>query len=51
MLLPVVTLSVVVPEPPVTEVGLKLAVALLGKPLTLKPTVPVNPLDGATVIA
>src|SRR6476659_7121377 len=39
-----------VEEPePVTEVGLKLALAPLGRPLTLKLTVPVNPPSAATV--
>jgi hypothetical protein len=37
------------PEPPFTEAGLKLAVAPVGNPLTLRPTVPVNPLEGVTV--
>jgi hypothetical protein len=45
----VVTLIVVDPDPPLTEVGLKLAPAPEGKPLTLKPTVPLNPPDGMTV--
>ena len=35
---------------PVTEVGLKLAVAPLGKPLTLKLTTPVNPPDAVMVV-
>jgi hypothetical protein len=43
-----VTLIVLDPEP-VTEVGLKLAVAPLGSPDALKFTVPVNPPDDATV--
>ena len=34
---------------PLTEVGLKLAIAPAGNPLALKPTVPVNPLIGVTV--
>ena len=39
-----------VEEPePVTEVGLKLAVAPLGRPLALKPTTPLNPPDPVTV--
>ena len=41
MLLAVVTLMVVEPEP-LTEVGLKLALVPLGRPLMLKPTVPVK---------
>ena len=45
----VVTLIVVEPDP-LTEVGVKLAPAPDGKPLTLKPTVPENPPDGVTVI-
>ena len=44
----VVTVRVDVPEP-LTEVGLKLPEALVGSPLTLKVTVPVNPPDGVTV--
>src|SRR6266404_3247515 len=43
----VVTLSVELPE--VNEVGLKVAVAPAGNPVTLKLTVPVNPLKGVTV--
>ncbi len=43
MLLVVVTASDEVPEP-VTDEGVKLPVAPVGKPLTLKFTVPVNPL-------
>jgi hypothetical protein len=34
---------------PVIEVGLNLAVALAGKPLTLKVTTPLNPFIGLTV--
>ena len=42
--------AVSVEEPePLTEAGLKLAIAPLGKPLTLKLTVPVNPLSGFTL--
>ena len=48
VVLPVVTLMVVEPEP-LTEVGLKLAPAPDGKPLTLKPTVPENPPEPVTV--
>jgi hypothetical protein len=36
------------PEP-VTELGLKVAVAPEGRPDTLKVTVPLNPLEGVTV--
>ena len=42
--------TVIVEEPgPVTEAGLKLAVAANGKPPTVKSTVPLNPLDDAMV--
>ena len=42
--------TVIVEEPDaVTDVGLKLALAPLGNPLTLNVTVPVKPLDGVTV--
>ena len=44
----VLTERVEEPEP-VTEVGLKLAVAPAGKPLTLNATEPVNPPDAVTV--
>jgi len=44
----VLTESVEEPEP-VTEVGLKLALAPLGRPLTLRATTPVNPPDAVTV--
>ena len=44
----VATLSVVEPDV-VTDVGLKNAVAPAGNPVTLKFTVPVNPLPGVTV--
>ena len=43
-----VTFSVEEPEP-VTEVGLKEPVALAGKPLTAKVTVPLNPPTGVIV--
>jgi hypothetical protein len=43
VLLDVVTVSVEEPEPPPTAAGLKLAVELEGRPLTLKLTVPVYP--------
>ena len=48
MLFLVVILRVEEPEV-VTEVGLNVPVALLGNPLTLNPTVPVNPTEGVTV--
>ena len=41
--------SVDEPDPPLTEVGLKLAVAPLGNPLALNPTVSVNPPEAATL--
>lgn len=44
-----VTVNVVVPEPPVTDDGLKFDVAPVGTPVTVKLTVPVNPPDGVTV--
>ncbi len=47
--LSVVTVIVDVPEPPATEAGLKMALIPLRSPLTLKVTVPVNPLAGLTV--
>lgn len=47
VLFPVLTVNVDEPEPD-TEVGLKLAVAPDGNPLTLKFTVPVNPPVGLT---
>ena len=47
--LPAVTVIVVVPCP-VTEVGLKLALAPPGNPVTLKVTAPVNPSNGVTVM-
>jgi hypothetical protein len=46
--LPAVTVIVVVPDP-VTEVGLKLALAPPGNPATLKVTAPANPSNGVTV--
>jgi hypothetical protein len=49
VLLVVVMVSVDDPEPPLTEAGLKLAVAPEGKPLALSVTVPVYPLTGLTV--
>jgi len=47
VLLPVCTVKVALPEP-VTEVGLNVPVAPLGKPLTLKPTAPVKPFSAPT---
>jgi hypothetical protein len=44
----VLTVSVELPDV-VTEPGLKLAVAPVGNPLTLKVTAPVNPPVGVTV--
>jgi len=46
--LPAVTVIVVAPDP-ITEVGLKAALAPPGSPLTLKVTAPVNPSKGVTV--
>ena len=43
------TLSVEEPEPPLIELGLKLALAPLGNPLTLRLTVLVKPPEGVTV--
>lgn len=48
VVLAVVTVKVEEPEV-VTDAGLKLAVAPVGSPLTLRFTVPVNPLVGVTV--
>ena len=48
LLLPEFTVIVVLPEV-FTDVGLKLAVAPPGNPLTLNVTVPLNPPDGLTV--
>jgi len=45
----VATLMVLVPEPPVIEVGLNVAVAPDGSWLTPKLTLPVKPPDAATV--
>ena len=44
----VVTVMVEEPEP-VTDAGLKLALAKLGKPLALNVTLPANPPEGLTV--
>ena len=46
--LPVTTVIVVEPDV-LTVVGLNVAVEPEGRPLTLKPTVPVNPFPGVTV--
>jgi hypothetical protein len=46
----VVTVNVEVPEPPVTEVGLRLALPPVGAPDALRLTVPLNPFCGLTVI-
>src|SRR5260370_982336 len=48
-LLVVAMVSVDDPEPPLTEAGLKLAVAPEGKPLAFSVTVPVFPLVGLTL--
>jgi hypothetical protein len=45
----VVTLSVELPLPPVTVLGLKFALAPAGKPLTLSATSLLNPFTGVTV--
>lgn len=45
----VVSVMVVVPDPPVMVAGLKLTVAPAGSPLTLGVIVPVNPLTAAKV--
>jgi hypothetical protein len=50
VVLPIVTVMVEEPEP-VTEVGLKLALAPAGSPLVLNVTVPLNPLTDPTVAA
>jgi len=42
------TVIVELPDP-LTEVGLKVAVAPVGNPLALNVTVPVNPPEGVTV--
>ncbi len=48
VVLAVVTVMVVEPEP-VTEEGLKLAPAPVGRPEALKLTDPLNPFNGVTV--
>lgn len=45
----VAILSVDWPEPPLTDVELKLAVAPFGRPETLRPTESVNPPDPETL--
>jgi hypothetical protein len=45
----VVMVSVELPDPPLTEVGLKPAVAPLGKPLALKETASLNPPEAVTL--
>jgi hypothetical protein len=45
----VVTLMLLLPEPPLIEVGLNEAPAPEGRPLALKLTLPVKPPDGVTV--
>ncbi|HXA13321.1 MAG TPA: hypothetical protein VNW93_14255 [Mycobacterium sp.] len=49
MLALVVTLRVLLPAPPLIEVGLNAALAPVGSPLALKLTVPVKPPDAVTV--
>ena len=49
MLALVVTFMVLLPEPPVIEVGLNVPLAPDGNPLTLTLTLPVKPPDGVTV--
>ena len=45
----VVTLRVLLPEPPVIGFGLKLPLAPEGSPLTLNVTLPLKPPDGVTL--
>jgi len=49
VVLEVVTVSVEVPDPPLTEAGLKLPPAPPGNPLTVSATALVKPPDGVTV--
>jgi hypothetical protein len=49
VLVPVVTFTVLFPEPPVIGFGLNMALAPEGSPLTLTVTPPVKPPDGVTV--
>jgi hypothetical protein len=44
------TFKVELPEPPVVDVGLKVPVVPVGKPLTLRTTVPVNPFSADTLV-
>lgn len=50
VVLVLVVIDKVLEPDPVTEVGLKLALAPLGNPLTLKPTAPANPPDPVIVV-
>jgi hypothetical protein len=43
-------LSVDIPEPPLMEAGLKVAVVPEGRPLTLRVTLLVKPPDGKSVV-
>jgi hypothetical protein len=49
VLVVVVTFMVLLPEPPVIEAGLNVAVAPEGSPAAVKLTLPVKPPDGVTV--
>ncbi len=49
VVVPVVVTVMVVEPKPVTEEGLKLALAPVGSPEALKLTDPLNPFDGVTV--
>jgi hypothetical protein len=48
VVLTVATLNAEEPDPPLMDVGLKLPVAPVGKPLTLSDTVPLNPFSDPT---
>lgn len=51
VLVDAVVLTVMVDEPePVTVIGLKLAVAPVGRPVAVKVTVPLNPLMAAMLV-
>jgi hypothetical protein len=50
VLLLVVTLMLLDPEPPLIGFVLNVALALDGSPLTLRVTLPVKPPDGVTVV-
>ena len=50
VLLAVVTVNVAVPVLPVIVLGLKLAVAPVGNPVTVRATLPVNPFTAVLVI-